>query len=174
MKNFGEISGNTGPFQEYDCTHNKFVGKESFAYICAISENFMKANTHNMEITTIDEYIATFEPAVRKTLNEIRALIRNEAPEATEKIAYRIPTFYLNGNLVHFAAFKTHYSFFPTSSGIDAFGEELAPYRTGRGTLQFPADKPLPWDMIQKIVRFRVRENLDRTKKKKTKMNKST
>jgi uncharacterized protein YdhG (YjbR/CyaY superfamily) len=76
-----------------------------------------------------------------------------------------MPTFYLNGNLVHFAAFKDHYGFFPNPSGIDAFEKELAPYRSGKGTLRFPIDKPIPWDIIQKVIQFRIKENLNKAKK---------
>jgi uncharacterized protein YdhG (YjbR/CyaY superfamily) len=111
---------------------------------------------------TIDEYIKNFEPRIQKTLNEFRSCIKTIAPEATEKISYGIPTFYLNGNLVHFAAFKEHYGFFPSPSGIDAFEKELAPYRTGKGTLQFPLDKPIPWNIIKKVVQLRVKENLQK------------
>jgi uncharacterized protein YdhG (YjbR/CyaY superfamily) len=118
---------------------------------------------------TIDEYIETFEPKIQKTLTEIRNFIKKEVPEAIEKISYGMPTFYLNGNLIHFAAFKVHYGFFPSPSGIDAFEVELAPYRTGKGTLCFPFDKPLPWDIIRKVVQFRVRENLNKVRNKKKK-----
>jgi uncharacterized protein YdhG (YjbR/CyaY superfamily) len=118
------------------------------------------------EIKTIDAYIMGFEPEIQKTLNEIRNFIKTEVPEATEKISYGMPTFYLNGNLVHFAAFKDHYGFFPNPSGIDAFEKELLPYRTGKGTLRFPLDKPIPWDIIQKVIQFRVRENLNKVKTK--------
>jgi uncharacterized protein YdhG (YjbR/CyaY superfamily) len=118
---------------------------------------------------TIDEYIIRFEPEIQKTLNEIREFMRSEVPEATEKISYGMPTFYLNGNLIHFAAFTGHYGFFPNPSGIDAFEEALASYRTGKGTLCFPFDKPLPWDIIRKVVRFRVRENLNKVRNKKKK-----
>ena len=108
---------------------------------------------------TIDEYIASSGPEIQKTLREIRDFIKKEAPEAAEKISYGMPTFYLNGNLVHFAAFKDHYGFFPSPSGIDAFEKELAPYRSGKGTLRFPMDKPIPWEIIRKVVKFRVEEN---------------
>ncbi|MDR0410617.1 MAG: DUF1801 domain-containing protein [Treponema sp.] len=122
------------------------------------------------EIKTIDEYIMGFEPAIQRTLNELRNLIRSEAPEAVEKISYGIPTFYLNGNLVHFAAFKDHYGFFPSPSGINEFEKELIPYRTGKGTLCFPFNKPIPWDILKKVIRYRVEENVrkakERTKKK--------
>jgi uncharacterized protein YdhG (YjbR/CyaY superfamily) len=116
---------------------------------------------------TIDEYIETFAPSIQQTLSEIRNFIKREVPEATEKISYGMPTFYLNGNLVHFAAFKDHYGFFPSPSGIDAFEKELALYRTGKGTLQFPLNKPIPWDIIQKVIQFRVKENLEKGKNKK-------
>jgi uncharacterized protein YdhG (YjbR/CyaY superfamily) len=119
---------------------------------------------------TIDEYIKNFEPEIQKTLNEIRNFIKKEIPEATEKISYGMPTFYLNGNLIHFAAFKDHYSFFPSPSGIDAsFEKELVPYRAGKGTLRFPIDEPIPWDIIKKVLQFRVKENLKKVKNKKPK-----
>jgi len=118
---------------------------------------------------TIDEYIETHEPEIQKTLNEIRDFIKTEVPQATEKISYGMPTFYLNGNLIHFAAFADHYSFFPSPSGIDVFFEkELAPYRAGKGTLRFPIDKPIPWDIIKKVIQFRVKESLKKIKNKAT------
>lgn len=109
--------------------------------------------------TTIDEYIAMFPEDVKEKLREIRGVVRETAPEATEKISYRIPTFYQNGNLVHFAAFKGHISFFPTSSGVTAFKKELKPYKTARGTIQFSLNEPLPLAIIKKIVAFRVKES---------------
>ena len=120
-------------------------------------------------MNTIEEYIEIFEPEIQKVLNEIRNFIKAEVPEATEKISYGMPTFYLNGNLVHFAAFKDHYSFFPSPSGIDAFEKELAPYRSGKGTLRFSIEKPIPWEIIQKVVQFRVKENLNKVKNRKKK-----
>lgn len=114
------------------------------------------------KIKTIDEYIEAFEPNIQNTLTEIRNFIKNEVPEATEKMAYGIPTFYLNGNLVHFAAFKSHYGFFPSPSGIDAFKDELTPYRSGKGTLRFPISEPIPWNIIKKVVEFRVKENMNK------------
>jgi uncharacterized protein YdhG (YjbR/CyaY superfamily) len=110
-------------------------------------------------IRTIDEYIAGFPPETQKTLHEIRNFIRAEVPEATEKISYGMPTFYLKGNLIHFAAFKDHYGFFPSPSGIDPFETELSPYRTGKGTLRFELNKELPWDILKKIIQFRKNEN---------------
>lgn len=113
---------------------------------------------------SIDEYIAACPKDVRKMLKELRKTIHAAAPEATEKISYQIPTFYLEGNLVHFAAFKDHISFFPTSSGIEAFKKELSVYKGAKGTVQFPLDQPLPLTLIGQIVKFRVKENLARAK----------
>ena len=107
-------------------------------------------------------YIAGFPKPVRIRLGQLRTLIRKLVPGARETIAYGIPTFVLNGNLVHFAGYKTHVGFYPTSSGISRFKRELARYPTSRGTVRFPLDKPLPMALIKKIVRFRVRENLER------------
>ncbi len=112
----------------------------------------------------VEEHINSFPPKVRKLLRQLRAIVRKMAPQAKEKIAYRIPTFVLNGNLVHFAAFKSHISFFPTSSGIKAFKKELSKYKTSAGTVKFPLDEPIPFVLIGKIVKFRVKENLKGTK----------
>ena len=92
----------------------------------------------------------------------MRATIHKVAPEATEKISYGIPTFYLNGNLVHFAAFANHIGFYPTSSGIAAFKKQLGPYKWSKGVVQFPKDKPLPLTLVTKIVKFRVKKNLNK------------
>lgn len=107
---------------------------------------------------TIDEYIAAFPEEVRELLEKLRRVIRASAPGAEEAISYGIPTFKLNGNLVHFAAFKDHISFFPTSSPIPVFKKELAPYKLSKGTVQFPIGKPIPFGLVKKIVRFRVAE----------------
>ena len=115
----------------------------------------------------MDEYIADFPKDVQKLLQQLRSTIKKAAPKAEEKIAYGIPTFTLNGNLVHFGAYKTHIGFYPTPSGLEAFEEELAPYVTGKGTAQFPLDKPLPLDLITQIVNFRVMKNLEKSKGKK-------
>jgi len=120
-------------------------------------------------MNAIDEYIETFEPEIQRTLNEIRNFIQAEVPEAAERISYGMPTFYLNGNLVHFAAFKDHYGFFPGSSVIEEFEKELAPYRSGKGTLRFSIDKPIPWKIIKKVVQFRVKENMNKKKEKRIK-----
>jgi uncharacterized protein YdhG (YjbR/CyaY superfamily) len=111
------------------------------------------------DVTTIDQYVNGFPDDVRRILNELRATIRAAAPEASEKISYRMPTFYYNGNLVHFAAYPHHIGFYPTPSGIDAFEDELGKYKRAKGSVQFPIDEPLPLDLIARIVKHRVREN---------------
>ena len=93
---------------------------------------------------------------------ELRNLIRQTAPEASEKISYQMPTFYLNGNLVHFAAHKAHIGFYPTPSAITRFAADLKPYQTSKGAIQFPVDHPLPKNLIKKIVEFRVKENMQK------------
>ena len=110
--------------------------------------------------TTIDEYIAQFPPDVQEKLREIRAVIREAAPGAVEKISYQMPTFYLNGNLVHFAAHPHHIGFYPTPSGIEAFKDEISAYKSSKGAVQFPLDQPIPYELIGKIVKYRVAENL--------------
>jgi uncharacterized protein YdhG (YjbR/CyaY superfamily) len=113
---------------------------------------------------TIDEYIKTFPPDVRKILERLRHTIRKAVPEAEEVISYQMPAFKLNGNLVYFAAFKKHIGFFPTASGVAAFKKELSDYATSPGTVQFPLDKPIPYDLVTKIVLFRKKENLAKKK----------
>lgn len=124
--------------------------------------------TENKIPKTIDEYIAGFPRDVQKILEQIRSTIRAAAPNAEETINYRIPTFTLNGNLVHFAAFKKHIGFYPAPSGIAKFKKELSAYEVAKGSVKFPLDKPIPFVLISKIVKFRVKENLLRaaTKKK--------
>ena len=114
----------------------------------------------------IDEYIAKFPEDVREILENIRATIREAAPDAQERISYQMPTFALKGNLVHFAAFKEHIGFYPTPSGIENFMNELSQYETSKGTVRFPLDQPIPYDLIHRIVIFRVEENLERAKAK--------
>lgn len=109
---------------------------------------------------TIDEYIAGFPADVQDVLQKIRRTIHEAAPEATEKISYQMPTFYLKGNLVHFAAFKEHIGFYPVPTGIEKFKKELSVYKQGKGSAQFPLDQPMPYELITKIVKFRVKENL--------------
>jgi uncharacterized protein YdhG (YjbR/CyaY superfamily) len=118
------------------------------------------------EYTDINAFVAEFPEEVQKILEKVRATIQKAAPEAKEAIKYGMPTFVLNGNLVHFAAYKNHIGFYPAPTGIDAFMDELAIYRTGKGTIQFPIDKPIPFDLITKVVKFRVAENLKKGKKK--------
>jgi uncharacterized protein YdhG (YjbR/CyaY superfamily) len=116
--------------------------------------------------STIDEYIAGFPAETQGVLAELRALIQAAAPGATESISYVIPTFDLNGrHLVHFAGYTKHIGFYPIPSGIDAFQEDLKPYKQGKGSVQFPLDQPLPTDLIRRIIEFRVRENTARTSK---------
>ena len=115
--------------------------------------------------TTIDEYVASFSDDVQLLLQKIRHTIHEAAPEATEAIKYGIPTFILNGNLVHFGGYKSHIGFYPAPMGIEAFKEETAQYEAGKGTLRFPFDKPLPLDLVTRIVRFRVEKNLEKKKK---------
>ena len=108
---------------------------------------------------TIDEYIAAFPKEVNEILQTLREAIKEQAPEAVEAISYQMPTFKLNGkNLVHFAAFKNHIGFYPTASNLESSIKEAARYRTGKGTLQFPLDQPLPMPLIRNIVQFRVKE----------------
>jgi len=105
---------------------------------------------------TIDDYIAGHPPAIRKRLSAMRRTIRKHAPDAEERISYRIPTFYLGGNLVHFAAFERHVGFYPGAAGIAAFRKALAGYNSAKGSVQFPHDEPLPLELVAEIVRFRV------------------
>jgi uncharacterized protein YdhG (YjbR/CyaY superfamily) len=114
----------------------------------------------------IDSYITGFPKEVQMILSKIRDIIRKEAPDAKETISYGIPTFTLKGNLVHFAAFKNHIGFYPAPSGIEKFKIELSIYKVAKGSVQFPLDKPIPFDVISQIVKFRVKENLDRAEKK--------
>lgn len=116
------------------------------------------------QIKTIDDYIKTFPKNTQKILETMRQTIRNAAPQAVEAISYQIPTFKLNGNLVHFAAYKNHIGFYPTSSGAKAFKKELSQYKGAKGSVQFPIDEPIPYDLVKKIVRFRLKENREKKK----------
>ncbi len=108
----------------------------------------------------IDAYIAKFPPAVQKVLRQMRAAIGRAAPQAKEKISYAMPAFELNGNLVYFAGYKNHIGFYATPTGHAAFTKELSRYKTGKGSVQFPLAEPLPVKLIEKMVEFRVKENL--------------
>ncbi|HWQ36038.1 MAG TPA: DUF1801 domain-containing protein [Blastocatellia bacterium] len=111
---------------------------------------------------SMDEYIAGFPPHIRAILERIRATIRKAAPNAQEAIKYQMPTFTLHGNLVHFAACKNHIGFYPAPSGITQFSRELSAYKSAKGSVQFPLDQPVPYELIGRIVKFRVRENLEK------------
>ena len=116
----------------------------------------------------IDDYIAGFPEDIQDILQQIRATIRKAAPGAEEAMKYAIPTFVLNGkNLVHFAAFRSHIGFYPTPTGIDAFTKELSQYKQGKGSVQFPLDKPMPLKLITEIVKFNVIRNAEMAVKKK-------
>jgi uncharacterized protein YdhG (YjbR/CyaY superfamily) len=109
---------------------------------------------------TIDEYITEFPEDIQEILEKMRKVIQKAAPEAEEAISYSMPTFKLHGNLVHFAAYEKHIGFYPAPSGIEAFKEEISEYKSSKGAVQFPLDKPIPYDLVEKIVIFRVKENL--------------
>jgi uncharacterized protein YdhG (YjbR/CyaY superfamily) len=113
-------------------------------------------------IKTIDDYIAICPADIREILNELRKTIRKAAPKAEEKISYQMPAFAQKGILVYFAAQKEHIGFYPTSSGVEAFKEELSGYSTSKGVVRFPYGKQLPLKLISEIVRFRVMENLEK------------
>ncbi|KAB2881241.1 DUF1801 domain-containing protein [bacterium] len=117
-------------------------------------------------VTTIDEYIESFPIDVQDMLQTLRRTIKNSAPKAVEAISYQIPTFKLHGNLVHFAAYKHHIGFYPTSSPVKVFAKELTSYKTSKGAIQFPIGEPLPLALVRKIVRFRVKESTEKAKRK--------
>lgn len=124
----------------------------------------------NNAYKTIDEYIMQFPTQVQEKLTKLRLVIREAAPEAVEKISYGMPTYYLYGNLVHFAAYRNHVGFYPAPSGIEAFQEELSSYKGAKGSVQFPMNQPLPYELISRIVKYRVEENVqleeEKSKKK--------
>ncbi|STO07431.1 Uncharacterized conserved protein [Exiguobacterium aurantiacum] len=119
------------------------------------------------KMTTVDEYILQFPVEVQAILQTLRKLVKDISPEAEENMSYQMPTYYLKGNLVHFAAYKNHIGFYPTPAGIDAFKDELSDYKSAKGSVQFPIDKPIPFELIKRIVEFRVSEmNGDAVKNK--------
>ncbi|AGK53241.1 iron chaperone [Bacillus sp. 1NLA3E] len=124
---------------------------------------------NKITFNTIDEYIVQFPPEVQETLKTLRKVIKELVPDAVEKISYQMPTFALHGNLVHFAAHKNHIGFYPAASGIEAFKHELSEYKGSKGAVQFPINKPLPYELISEIVKFRAAENI---KKAEAKLNK--
>ena len=117
---------------------------------------------------TIDDYIADFPPDVQAILDKLRATIRKAAPDAEEAMKYRLPTFVLHGNLVHFGAFKKHIGFYATPTGNEKFRKELAVYEGAKGSVQFPLDKPIPYDLVSRMVKFRVQENLEKVRTKRS------
>jgi len=119
-----------------------------------------------MPARNIDEFIAGLPEDVQKVLIKVRAAIKKAAPKAEETINYGIPTFTLEGNLVHFSAFKKHIGFYPTPSGIEKFKRELSSYEGAKGSVKFPLDQPIPYDLINRIVKFRVEENLKKAEAK--------
>jgi uncharacterized protein YdhG (YjbR/CyaY superfamily) len=122
---------------------------------------------HQTPPKNIDEYIAAFPDDVQEILEKIRMTIREAAPDAQETISYQIPTFTLKGKyLIYFAAYKKHIGLYPAPVGYVEFKEELSVYAAGKGTLRFPFDKPIPFDLITKIVKFRVQEHLERAEAK--------
>ncbi|MEW6093284.1 MAG: DUF1801 domain-containing protein [Chloroflexota bacterium] len=120
----------------------------------------------NAGSNSIDEYIAAFPPDIQKKLQDIRAVVRAAAPEAEEKISYQMPAFFLKGNLVYFAVHKQHIGFYPAPSGIKTFAKDLAQFKHSKGAVQFPLDKPMPLDLIARIVKYRVAENLKKAEMK--------
>ena|SRR5688572_9934382 len=122
----------------------------------------MKSKTAAPAPQTIDEYIAVFPGEVRAILQKVRTTIQKAAPAATEAIKYQLPTFVLHGNLVHFGAFKQHIGFYAMPTGNARFGAELSAYEGGKGSVRFPLNRPVPFGLISKIVRFRVQENIAR------------
>lgn len=112
------------------------------------------------KVSTIDAYIEMYSPELQQILQTIRRAIQEAAPDATEKISYAMPTFFLHKNLVHFAVCKNHIGFYPTPSGVEAFAEEISQYGKSKGSIHFPLDEPMPIDLIKKIVQFRVQENM--------------
>ena len=126
----------------------------------------MKSRVPEVIPANIDEYIAGFPTNVQKILQRIRKTIQKAAPDAEEAISYAIPTFKLNGNLIHFAAYKNHIGLYPAPSGVAEFKKELAQYQTGKGTLQFPLDQPVPFDLITRIIKYRVTQNRATKKKR--------
>jgi len=124
------------------------------------------------DFQSIDAYIGTFAPEIQALLQQMRSIIEKAAPDATEAISYGMPTFKLHGNLVHFAALKSHIGFYPLPSVIDAFKEKLVGYQTSKGAIQFPYNQPLPVGVIEEMVKVRVIENSQKATKKATKVRK--
>ena len=129
------------------------------------SVDFLHLFMDHIKANTIDDYIAQFDPAIQERLEQMRETICKAAPDAVEAISYAMPTFKLNGNLVHFAGYKNHIGFYPAPDGIEAFKKEISKYVWAKGSVQFPHDKPLPLALVTRIVKFRVQQNKDKKKK---------
>ena len=140
--------------------------RQPFQFSQILSRAGVRMEKGKEKYSSIDEYINCFPKETQQKLEELRAAIKLIAPEAEEKISYQMPTFYLNGNLVHFAAYEKHIGFYPTPSGMDKFEQELNAYKRGKGSIQFPLDQPLPMELIKKMVAFRVTENGDKPSSK--------
>ena len=121
---------------------------------------------NKVKFESINEYISQFSVEVQEILKTLKNVIQESAPDAIEKISYQMPTFYLHGNLVHFAAFKNHIGFYPGAGGIANFKDKLTEYKGGKGSVQFPIEKPLPYELISEIVKFRVAENTEKAEEK--------
>jgi uncharacterized protein YdhG (YjbR/CyaY superfamily) len=134
------------------------------AFFDEIFKNYIKSMA---KPTTIDEYIGTFPKDIQAKLEQVRATVKEAAPGATEVISYGIPAFKLSGMVVWFGAHTNHIGFYPRGSGIEAFQKELSGYKNAKGSVQFPFDKPLPLDLITRMVKFRVAENLRKLERKK-------
>jgi uncharacterized protein YdhG (YjbR/CyaY superfamily) len=126
----------------------------------------MKATSTKFK--TVEEYVSAFPAGTKKILQEVRKTIKQAAPQAEELISYNMPAFKLHGMLVYYAAYKGHIGFYPTASGIEVFKKELSAFKNSKGAVQFPIQEPIPFDLISKIVKFRVKENLEKEKAKKT------
>ena len=124
---------------------------------------------HRLPPRNIDEYIASFSPEIQSMLEKIRLTIREAAPEAEEKISYQMPTFTLMGNLIHFAAFKKHIGLYPPVKGDEKLKADISPYKGENGNLTFPLDEPIPYTLISRIVKFRMKEQLERAESKRGK-----
>ncbi len=129
-------------------------------------------NEKESDFNSVDEYILMCPENIHGIIKSIRETILKAAPEATEKISYQMPCYYLNGNLVYFGVFKKHIGFYPTPSAIEAFREQLSGYKYTKGGIQFPFNEPMPLDLIFRMVQFRVGENLTTTQKKSSKKSK--
>lgn len=113
-----------------------------------------------LSYSTVNEYVSLFPKDVQEKLLVMRRAIKEAAPGAEERISYRMPAYFMNGPLVYFAAFKNHIGFYPTASGIVTYKEEFRPYKSGKGSVQFPMDEPLPIELVKRVVRFKVEENM--------------